>query len=447
MKQLRRHAMVAGLACALLATSCGRDEKSSSTDTTKDTSKESTTKTSAFIDPKEDCDAYDGTAGISGDTIKIGTVRPASGPYSIYDKVTQGIEKQIESVNSKGGVAAGDGKTYKLELVKGDDGYDPAKTPAEVKRLVETDGVFAIVGEIGTEENLAVRDYLNEKCVPSIALATGSTEWDKADEYPWFIGGLPSYATEAHAFIEWLKTSKPEAKIALLYQNDGFGKDIQAAVRKAIKGSKITVIGEESYDPLSGTTTEAQVSKLAQSGADTFVVGLGGTACPSTLKFIPADWKPVTYVSVTCSGKSALALAQGADEGVYSIQATLDPSNPEDKTNPRVATFLADGAAVGLETGDLEGGIVAVGWNFAELFETALKQATTVDRAGVMNAVYSLDGLTKVGLLRDEVVVTTNGAKDPWIIEGLRVVKRSGGQWTEAAPMVDYNGKSQSFAG
>ena len=154
-------------------------------------------------------------AQFSGNTIKIGTVRPESGPYSIYDTVTKGLEAYVGSINAKGGVKAGDGKTYKLELVKADDAYDPAKTPGEVQRLVEQEGIFAMVGQIGTSNNLAVRQYMNDNCVPSIGLATGSVEWGKAAEFPWFIGGLPSYATEGHAFMEYLIKNKPDAKIAL----------------------------------------------------------------------------------------------------------------------------------------------------------------------------------------------------------------------------------------
>ena len=189
----------------------------------------------AFINPDEDCENYDGTKGITGDTIKIGTVRPESGPYSIYDTVTKGLAAYVGAVNAKGGVKAGDGKTYQLQLVKADDAYDPAKTPGEVKRLVEQEGIFAMVGEIGTSNNLAVRQFMNDNCVPSIGLATGSPEWGKAAEFPWFIGGLPSYATEAHAWIEYLKESNPKAKIALLYQDDDFGQAYEKAIKKAQK--------------------------------------------------------------------------------------------------------------------------------------------------------------------------------------------------------------------
>ena len=154
---------------------CGRNDSSSdggSGDDSQTTTGESAD--GAFIDPAADCDNYEGTKGIEGDTIKVGTVRPAQGPYQIYDTLTVGLDAYFKHVNEGGGIEAGDGKKYKIELLKGDDQYDPGKTPDEVKKLVEQEGVFAMVGSVGTETNLAVRDYLNDNCVPSIALATGS---------------------------------------------------------------------------------------------------------------------------------------------------------------------------------------------------------------------------------------------------------------------------------
>jgi branched-chain amino acid transport system substrate-binding protein len=443
----RTAAMRAGtliVALTLLAAACGRDDSSSSKSTT--TAGGGGSAETAFIDPAKDCTNYQGTQGVTGDTIKIGTVRPATGNFAIYDQVTAGLDAYVSSVNTAGGVKAGDGKTYKLELVKEDDGYDPAKTPALVKKLVEQDKVFALVGDIGTETNLAVRDYLNQNCVPNIALATGSPLWGDNKQYPWYIAGLPSYATEAHAWIEYLKKEKPNAKIALLYQDDDYGKSYQSAIAKAIKGTDITVVDEQSFNPLSGTTTEAAVTKLSQSGADVFIVGIGGTPCPKTLSSVPETWKPLTIISITCSGSTALSLAGGKDNGVVAAQATYDPSDPADQSNPKVQAFATQGAAAGLSQGQIQGGISSVGWGNGALFAKALEETKTVDRAQLMNDLWSLKD-ANYGLLRDEVTVNTDNAKDPWLIEGFRIVQRNGKAWTEVAPVTNYEGQSNSFAG
>jgi branched-chain amino acid transport system substrate-binding protein len=434
-------------ALAITAMACGKDDNNNSA-SSSNSGGSSSSSSSAFINPKEDCKDYKPTQGISNGTITVGTVRPAEGPYAIYDTVTTGIEKYFASVNSHGGLKAGDGKTYKLNLVKEDDGYDPGRTPAAVKKLVEQDGIFAMVGEIGTETSLSVRQYMNDNCVPSISLATGSPEWNDAAKYPWYISGLPSYATEAHAFMDFLAKQKPDATIAILFQSDDFGKSYEAAIKKYIadNGNKMKIAAEQSFDPSSGQTTEGVTTQLAASKADVFFVGIGGTPCPQTLKFIPADWKPMTYVSITCSGKLALSLAGGADEGIYSTQATYDPSNPADQSTPAVQQFMTDGQAQGLSSSDLQGGIVSAGWGFGQIFTKGLELTKHVTRADLMNTMYSFKD-QNFGLLRPEVKLTTNGAKDPWLIESLRVVHRVNGAWQEATPVQDYNGKSISFTG
>jgi len=443
-KLLRGTALV--LCLTLVAAGCGRSDSSSSTSTT---AKGGGATTAAFIDPAKDCKGtYQATKGINGNEILVGTVRPTSGPYAIYDTVTKGVEKYFEAQNAKGGIKAGDGKTYTVKLVKGDDGYDPAKTPGVVQGLVEKDGVFGMVGAIGTETNLAVREYINKNCVPSIALATGSPQWGQNNTSPWFMGGLPSYATEARAFMDYLKGVNPKATIAVVYQNDDFGKAYLNAIKKFISSEApdMKVVAEEPYDPASGQTTEGVTTQVAASKADVLFVGIGGTQCPKTMTFIPADWKPMVYASITCTGKLALSLASGKDEGIYTAQATLDAGAPSDANNPKVITFLADGKSVGLTDAELQGGIVAAGWNFAAIFAEALKETKTVTRADVMNKIWQLKK-ADFGLLRDGANASTNNEKDPWLLENLRIVQRKAGDWVEVSPMKDYDGQSNSFAG
>lgn len=437
--------LASGLAMTLLAAGCsGR----SSSDGGDSGGGSDTSTSGAFINPADDCTDYKGTAGISGDTITVGTVRPASGPYSIYNRVTDGIEAYFNMVNAQGGVKAGDGKTYKLKLLKEDDQYDPSKTPDRVKKLVEQDNVFALVGDIGTETNLSVRDYLNEKCVPSVALATGSTEWGKADQYPWYISGLPSYATEATRFMDYLTEKKPDATIAVLYQNDDFGEAYLAAIKKYIadNDSKMKVVAEKSFDPTAGQNTQAVTTELAASKADVFFVGIGGTPCAPTLGYIPSSWKPMSYVSITCSVGLSLALAGDAQEGVFSTQATFDPGAPSDANEPAVKAFREALTKQGKTESDITGGILAAGWGFGTFFVEGLKESKTVDRATLMNSLYSMKNVTG-GLLRTGVTFNTDNAKDPWPLEQLRVVQRKNKDWVEAAPLKDYNGESNSLAG
>jgi len=436
-------------AAALVVSACGRDEEpAADNDATETTVADGGGGETAavFINPDTECENYEPTKGITGDTIKIGNVRPASGPFAIFGKVATGLETFVKATNDAGGVKAGDGKTYQLELVSEDDAYDPAQTPSKVQKLLDQDGIFAMVGQIGTSNNLAVRQTMNDACVPSVGLATGSTQWGNANEYPWFIGGLPSYATEAAAFIEYLKTEQPAAKIALIYQDDDLGKSYKGGIEKAIEGTEMTLVGEQPYNPLAETSPESKVVQLAGSGADVFFVGISGAPCPAALRAKPGDWNPLTYITITCTSKTAMALAQGKDEGVYSTQVLLDPTNPEDAANPKVTDFRTRAAAAGMSADDIDGGITTAGWNFGALFVRALELSPTVDRATVMNTLWKMQDET-FGLLRDEVKVNSDGATDPWLIEDLRVIKRGGGQWAAVTEMTSYEGTSNDLAG
>lgn len=434
------------LALSLTAAACGRDDDASDT-TVDDNGGSNGAETVGFINPDEDCEDYDGTQGVEGNTIKIGTIRPESGNYAIYDLVTQGLEAYFEAANEDGGLEAGDGERYTIELIKKNDEYDPAKTPALARQLVEQDGVFALVGSIGTETNEAIRDYMNDNCVPNIGLATGSTQWGtEANRYPWYISALPSYAAEANAWIEYLKAENPQAKIALLYQDDDFGEGYKGAIEKAIEDTEITVVADQSFNPRSGGTTEAAVTQMSGSGADVFIVGIGGSPCPVTLSFMPENWTPMTFISVTCASKTALALAQGKDQGVYIAQPTLDAGDPADQTNPKIVEFKERAVVGGLSEDQIEGGISSPGWGFGAFFALGLANSEVVDRAAVMNALYSLED-ESFGILRDEVTVNTDGAEDPWAIEGFRIAQREGDGWAEKTPVRNFEGQSNDFAG
>ena len=142
----------------------------------------------------------------------------------------------------------------------------------------------------------------------------------------------------------------------------------------------------------------------------------------------------------------ALALAGGKDEGVYSAQATYDPANPEDMKTPAVTEYTEALTKQGLTDIQITGGVVSAGWGFGAIFAKGVELADTVDRAGVMNALYAMEGET-IGLMREGVTGHTSNDADPWILEQLRIVHREGGQWVEASPLVDFDGKSNDFGG
>src|SRR5512132_111977 len=204
--------------------------------------------------------------GVTDDTIKLGGSYPFSGPASAYGTIGRAAKAHFDWVNSKGGVNG-----RKIQFVTLDDGYDPARAVSNARRLITQDKVFALFNTLGTANNLAIWDYVNQQKVPQLYVATGASEWGKdVAKHPYTIGWQPDYVTEATAYADYVKKNKPNAKVAVLYQNDSFGKDLLGGFEKGIEGSNVKIVARESYE-VTDPTVAPQVAKLARSGADTFL--------------------------------------------------------------------------------------------------------------------------------------------------------------------------------
>ncbi|GIU90812.1 MAG: hypothetical protein KatS3mg010_1911 [Acidimicrobiia bacterium] len=277
-KRLRFLSLAVVLAVALAACGDGRDddEGAGTDDTTEDTGDDGADGAGFAIDTA-DCVTDPSSVTIEGDTIKLGTSLPQSGQYAAFNNINLGQQAYFRYVNDElGGIDVG-GKKYKVELVATNDEYAADKTVANVTSLVEDDDVFALFNVVGTKNNLAIRDYVNENCVPNLFAATGSPAWGNR-EYPWLIGTfLVPYPLEMQALVTYLAETKPDAKIAILRANDDFGRSYSETLESLIEGTDLTIVAEETYDPES-TEVASQVTSLASSGADVWV--LGATLAP-----------------------------------------------------------------------------------------------------------------------------------------------------------------------
>ena len=163
------------------------------------------------------------TTGVSGNTIKLGTSLPLSGIYSAFDAILKGETAYFDYVNKEQGGVEVAGKKYQIQLTSKDDAYDPAKTVANVRSLIEDTKVFSLFNVVGTKNNINVRDYTAQQCVPDLLVASGAPQWGN-HQYPWLLGTfLVPYPLEMKAFVDYLKQTKPNATIALLRANDDFG--------------------------------------------------------------------------------------------------------------------------------------------------------------------------------------------------------------------------------
>ena len=202
-----------------------------------------------------------GVPASSANEIRIGNTVPYTGPASAYGVIGKVLAAYFDKVNAEGGING-----RKVNFISYDDAYNPTKTMEVTRKLVEEDNVLFILASLGTNTSQAVHPYLNAKKVPQLFVASGATMWDQPREFPWTMGFLPSYQTEAHIYSHYILENHPRSKIAVLYQDDGFGKDYVKGLRDGL-GGKIPIVAEAAYK-VTDTTIDAQMAKLKASGAD-----------------------------------------------------------------------------------------------------------------------------------------------------------------------------------
>src|SRR5437868_8140417 len=201
--------------------------------------------------------------GATDTEIKIGNIMPYSGPASAYGVIGKTEEAYFKMVNDNGGI-----KGRKINFISYDDGYSPPKAVEQVRKLVESDEVLLVFNPLGTPSNSAIQKYLNSKKVPQLFVATGATKWNDPKSFPWTMGWQPSYQSEAHIYAKYLIKEKPDGKIAILFQNDDFGKDYLKGLKDGL-GEKAWIVAELPYEA-SDPTVDSQMVSLRASGADVF---------------------------------------------------------------------------------------------------------------------------------------------------------------------------------
>lgn len=274
--------------------------------------------------------------GASNTEIKIGQTVPHSGSGSLYGVIGRAQEAYFKSVNEKGGVNG-----RKVVFMTLDDSYSAPKTVEATRKLVEQDEVLAMWGSLGTAPQSAVQKYLNQKKIPQLHLNTGAGRWNNPKEFPWTTPGLPLYPTEGAIHARYLASVKPGAKVAILYQNDEFGRDFMNSFKAAL-GDKGKIVAEAGYE-LTDATIDSQMVKLQSSGADTlFNISTGKATSQSIKKMAEMGWKPLHLLVSTSAGQSILAAAGlDAAKGLVTPLYIKDLSAPKWANDPAVKEFQA----------------------------------------------------------------------------------------------------------
>jgi branched-chain amino acid transport system substrate-binding protein len=235
----------------------------------------------------------DDTPGITDTEIKIGQTMPYSGPASAYGVIGRTEAAYFKMINEQGGING-----RKINFITLDDAYSPPKTVEQVRRLVEDEKVAFLFQTLGTAPNLAIRQYLNDNKVPQLFVSTGAAVFADPQHFPWTIGFNPNYQTEARIYGKHILATKPDAKIGVLYQNDGFGKDYLIGLKDGLGADHAgMVIKEVSYET-SEPTVDSQVVTLQGSGADIFIIAATPKfAAQAIRKSADLGWNAVRYLS------------------------------------------------------------------------------------------------------------------------------------------------------
>jgi branched-chain amino acid transport system substrate-binding protein len=271
--------------------------------------------------------------------IKIGQTMPYSGPASAYGTIGKLHAAYFKMINEEGGI---DG--YKINLVSLDDGYSPPKTVEQTRKLVEEEQVVAMFSPLGTATNSAIQKYLNAKKIPQLFVSSGATKWGDPANFPWTIGFNPSYKLEGQIYGKHILKENPKGKIAVLYQNDDFGKDLLEGLKEGLGASAKNIVKEVSYET-SDPTVDSQVITLKGSKADVFVnITTPKFAAQAVRKAFDSGWKPkFHYLNNVGASLGAVIKPAGPEKakGAITMQYFQEPTDPQYDNDPAMQKFKA----------------------------------------------------------------------------------------------------------
>jgi branched-chain amino acid transport system substrate-binding protein len=384
------------------------------------------------------------TPGVSARTITIGGTFPLTGPAAPYAPIATGIKTYFSFINARRGPDKKRGIMGRQVNFKFyDDGYNPANTVQLTRKLVQEDKVFAIVGQLGTEPVLAVRSYLNQAKVPQSLVSTGASYWGlQYKEFPWTIGWQQDYIAEARLFGRHIKQNFNGKKIAVLYQNDDYGRDYLYGLRATLgkNYSDANIVSEQDFEVTAPNVT-SEMARIRASGATIFVI----FATPTHTIRAYATGKALGYnpeqiylnsVSATAAFLNVAVSAAGMPyvNGSLSVSALKDPSNPAQASNAGVREYKRIMAKYAPSL-NANNQLYMYGFGLAETFVQAMyKAGKNPTRASYMNALLSLNSTNR--FLLDGVKMKTSRT-DRFIISQMRLQRFNNGAWSPVGGLVE----------
>jgi len=375
--------------------------------------------------------------------IRIGNTMPYSGPAAAYGVIGKTIAAYFRKVNAEGGVSG-----RKINFISYDDAYNPQKTVEATRKLVEEDRVLFMFAGLGTAPNAAVRPYLNAIKIPQLFVATGASTWDQPAQFPWTMGFQPSYQTEAHIYAQYLLEKHPDGgKIAILYQDDDFGKDYVKGLKDGL-GGKIPIVAEAVYKITDPNITQ-QLAKLKASGADIFFdITTPKFATMSIRRVAELGWKPEHIIPTVSESVSAVMQPAGFENAQDILSAGYswegdDPAAAGDPAYREWSVFMDRY----LPDVSKSNSLTVFGYSIANLMVAVLKNCgDDLSRENVMKQAASLKGL-HIPMLIPGAVVNTS-ASDYAPLEQMQMMRFTDGRWERFGPVrsgVDPGAVSDSF--
>jgi branched-chain amino acid transport system substrate-binding protein len=362
--------------------------------------------------------------GATDTEIKIGNIMPYSGPASAYGVIGKTEAAYFRMINDKGGING-----RKINFVTYDDAYSPPKAVEQVRKLVESDEVLAVFNPLGTPSNIPVQKYLNSRKVPQLFVASGATKWNDPGNFPWTMGGQPSYQSEARIYAKYLMKEKPDARIGVLYQNDDFGKDYLKGLKDGLGAKASMIAAEESYET-SEPTIENHIVKLKAAGVDVVIsITTPKFAAQAIKRIAELDWKPLHIVSSVSASVGGVIKPAGFEnaQGILSAAYAKDGSDPQWDSDPGMKKFFAFLEKYYPEGNRINSWVV-YGYGAAQTLVKVLEMCgDNLTRENVMKQAASLKDFTPDTLLPGVTINTS--ATDFAPFEQLQMMRFKGERW------------------
>ncbi|WP_246735138.1 ABC transporter substrate-binding protein [Bradyrhizobium sp. S69] len=369
---------------------------------------------------------------VTDSEILIGNVTPYTGDLAAFGSIGKTEAAYFEMINERGGING-----RKIKFLSYDDGSDPEMASAQLRKLADDDKVLFMFGSFGLQGNLAIRTYLNDRKIPQLFIASGNEEWGNPKSFPWTMGWQPAFRAEGRVYANYVQAFYPERKIAVLWQNDEFGRDLFRGLQEGLGDWARMIVADTTFD-LSDKSIDSQIDLLQSSGAEILIFdGAPAVAALALRRMADIDWHPV-FLLDNASASIANALRPAGLQnsiGVVSTAFLKDPGDPAWKDDPAMKDWSAFMDKY-YPDGDRADSNTVFGYGIAETLSQVLKQCgDDLSRENIMRQAASLKNYQNPVALPGVVINT--GPNDFRPIEQMRLVQFDGNTWQPIGEVIE----------